>query len=227
MPTSSSSSGEPGHMSGEMPPALIEKAEILNTYLGSFIGPVRERFEGPVTYSAGSWELVDWSIFDIVGIDYYRRGESEADYVGGLDRFRLEKPVVVMEVGCCGYEGAAEKGDGGFALLQGVNPDGTGIFEGGVVPIRKESEQADYVGRQFELLSDAGIEGVFIFVFAWPAFPAGEGARDIDMMSFSLVRSFPAGDQRSAQMPPWERKQAFHRVAEVFQRHAALAVVAS
>jgi hypothetical protein len=125
-----------------------------------------------------------------------------------------------MEVGCCAYEGAAARGDGGFALLQGANPDGSGIFEGGVVPTRSEREQADYVGTQLELLANADVHAVFVYVFSFPSLRTGEGAKDLDMMCFSLVKTFPDQDPRSKAMPPWAPKEAFHRVADFFRRHA-------
>lgn len=214
-----------GHMSADMPlsQALRDKSVVLDKFLRSFAEAIRTHFSGPLTYSAGTWEVVDWDIFDIVGIDYYRRGENQQQYISGLDRYRLGpgKPLAVMEVGCCAYKGAAQRGDGGFVLLQGTNPDGTGIFEGGVVPTRSESEQADYLSTQLGLLASADVGAVFAFVFSFPCMPAGEGARDLDMMSFSLVKQVPAEkrERKDAQgLPPWEPKEAFHRVAECFRR---------
>lgn len=181
---------------------------------------VRKEFKGPVTYSAGMWEKVDWALFDIVGVDHYRSTESAAEYVGTLDNYRVGKPLVVMEVGSCAYEGAGRLGGGGFALLEGVNPDGSGKFADGIVPTRSEREQADYVAEQLQLLSRANIDGVFIYVFSFPAYPIGEGDRDFDMMSFALVKTFPPAHPGSEKMPPWEPKEAFHRVASVFREMA-------
>ncbi|MFE9445839.1 hypothetical protein ACFYO2_44595 [Streptomyces sp. NPDC006602] len=209
------------HMPGaSLPDALLEKSAKLNKVLRSFAETIRATFGGPLTYSAGT-EAIDWSIFDIVGVDYYRRGETEEEYVAGLSAYRHGKPLAVMEVGCCTYEGAAVRGDGGFMILQGVNPDGSGIFEGGVVPTRSEREQADYAGRQLELLADADVHAVFVFTFSFPAMRTGEGAKDLDMTSFALVKTFGHEDPKSKAMPPWEPKESFHRVAEFFRSHAA------
>ncbi|KAL4914386.1 hypothetical protein BDW62DRAFT_220190 [Aspergillus aurantiobrunneus] len=206
-----------GHMSGNLPPAVREKSVELNIILRSVAEAVRAEFGGPVTYSAGTWELVDWDIFDMVGIDYYRRGETKEEYVSGLDRYKVGKPLAIMEVGCCAYEGAADRGDGGFVLLKGTNPDGTGIFEGDIVPTRSEREQADYLGTQLDLLAAADADAVFVFVFSFPSMRHGEGPSDLDMMCFSLVKHFPAQDPRSNAMPPWAPKEAFHRVADSFR----------
>ena len=202
----------------DLPGSLRTTAAPLNAALGSFAEAIRSNFNGPVTYSAGAWEDVDWGMFDMVGVDYYRRGQAADEYVAGLDYFRRnDKPVVVMEVGCCTYEGAAARGDGGFMILQGTNPDGSGIWEGGVTPIRSEREQGDYLDEQLELLSRTDIAGVFVFCFSFPALRTGEGAKDLDMACFSLVKTFAHDDPRSRLLPPWEAKEAFHRVARVFE----------
>ena len=205
---------------GALAATMQEKSPLLNDKLRSFVDAVRAEFAGPVTYSAGAWESVDWSIFDIVGVDHYRHGEPADKYVGALDPYRLGKPLIVMEVGSCAYEGAGPLGAGGFMRLEGVNPDGTGKFVGDIVPTRSEREQADYVEEQFELLNGAGVDGVFIYVFSFPSYRTGEGAKDLDMMSFSLVKTFPVDDPRSRQMPPWAPKEAFHRIAETYRRQA-------
>lgn len=192
----------------------------LNVILESVCKGVRQNFHGLLTYAAGTWEKVNWNLFDIVGIDYYRQGESAEQYVEGLNKFRVSKPLVVMEVGSCTYKGAAARGAEGFAILQGINPDGTGIFEGGKVPVRSESEQADYVETQVKLLKDADVDAIFIFLFSFPIMPLGEGAKDRDMTSFSLVKTFPKEDPRSQLMPPWKPKEAFYRLAEIYRSMA-------
>ncbi|MCP3727546.1 hypothetical protein M3I53_31260 [Paraburkholderia sp. CNPSo 3272] len=202
----------------KVPTVFQEKSAMLNDALTAITAAVRAEFSGLVTYSSGTWEDVDWRLFDVVGVDYYRNGETAREYVAGLDRFRIGKPLIVMEVGSCAYEGAAARGAGGFMLLEGQNPDGTGKFVNNIVPTRSEREQAEYVEEQLELLSGAEVDGVFIYVFSFPSYRFGEGARDLDMMSFSLVKTFPDGDPRSNQMPPWAPKAAFHRVADFFQR---------
>jgi hypothetical protein len=197
-----------------------EKSAILNDVLRPIVSALRAEFFGPVTYSSGPWEAVDWDLFDIVGVDYYRHGETASRYVAGLNRFRSDRPLVVMEVGCCAYEGAAARGAGGFTLLDGQNPDGTGRFVGGIVPTRSEREQAEYVGEQLSLLFNADVDGVFIYVFSFPSYRFGQGARDLDMMSFSLVKTFAHDDPRSSLMPPWAPKESFHRVANFYRTHA-------
>lgn len=199
---------------------------ILNDALKRILDPVRKQFKGRVTYSAGMWEKIDWSLFDIVGVDHYRAGETSEEYVKTLNHYRLDKPLVVMEVGCCAYEGAAKLGAGGFMALEGTNPDGTGKFKDGIVPTRSEREQADYVQEQLELLSGANIDGVFIYVFSFPTFLHGEGARDFDMVGFSLVKTYPEDHEKGQAMPPWEPKEAFYRVARIYRELASQSGIA-
>lgn len=200
-----------------------EKLSLFNDILHQSVQSVRAHFQGHVTYSQGMWEQVNWSQFDIVGIDHYRAGESAEEYVKALDHYRFNKPLVVMEIGSCAYEGAGKLGAGGFMNLLGTNPDGSGIFANDIVPTRSEREQADYVEEQVRLLStpEAGVEGVFIYVFSFPTYPHGEGARDLDMMSFSLVKTYPVDNPRGKQMPPWEPKEAFHHLARFYQAMAS------
>lgn len=196
---------------------LFQKSVLLNSTLQDILKEVRRFFKGKVTYSAGMWEMVDWSSFDIVGIDHYRTNESADEYVDVLNRYPQDKPLIVMEVGSCAYEGAAILGSGGFMRLQGINPDGTGIFQDGVVPIRSEIEQSNYVEEQIQLLNQTGAEGVFVFVFSFPTYRYGEGLRDLDMMSFSLVKTYPDDHPKSKNMPPWEPKKAFNTIANLFK----------
>lgn len=207
------------HTAGGDSHPLQQQSLQLNNILSTIVTEVRKQFYGNVTYSSGAWEAVDWSLFDIVGVDYYRYAETAEQYVSGLDRYRINKPLVVMEVGCCTFKGAGPLGAGGFMLLEGQNADGTGKFRDGVVPVRSEQEQADYVSEQLQLLSDAGVDGVFIFVFSFPVHRLGEGAKDMDMMSYSLVKTFPDNDSRSTLMPPWAPKKSFYSVADFYKKH--------
>ena len=209
-----------GHTEGP-PPGFADKWPILNRALAASVKAVRAEFKGLVTYAATGFEDVDWSLFDIVGVDYYRQGETAQKYVAGLDRFRLNKPLVVMEVGSCAYTGAAARGAGGFMVLEGINPDGSGKFAGGVVPTRNEREQANYVGEVLELLDEGGVDGTFIYVFSFPSYRFGEGAKDLDMVSFSLVKTFAKDDPRARAMPPWAPKDSFFRIAEFYRRYPA------
>ncbi|MFJ7496123.1 hypothetical protein ACIQZB_34115 [Streptomyces sp. NPDC097727] len=200
---------------------LAEKVELLNETLRSYVAAVRRNFHGVVSYAAGLWEDVDWSPFDIVGLDAYRDSQTEKEYRAIFKRHRKhDKPIAAMEFGCCKYAGAGARGAGGFTVLQGANPDGTGIWTDGIVPTRDEAEQAQYIETQIDLMTDSKVDALFVFEFSKPALPTGEGAKDLDMASFAIVSTYPASDPRSQQMPPWKRTDGFQRVSEIFARFA-------
>ncbi len=197
--------------------AISEMTDKLNSILKTIVGKVRENFRGDVIYSAGTWEPVDWTLFDAVGVDYYRDTQSEEQYIAGIKEYmKYGKPVWVMEVGCCAFEGASALGGAGFTVCQGVDENGNGIYIGGSVPKRSEKEQADYDEKQIRLLNDSGIEGMFIFEFSFPIAPYRENGLDSDLTAYPIVKSFPKDDPRTLQMPPWEPKEAFFRVGQVY-----------
>lgn len=197
--------------------AVSEMTDKLNSVLGAIVGNVREYFHGDVMYSAGTWEPVDWTLFDAVGVDYYRDTQSDEQYVEGIkDYLKYGKPVWVMEVGCCAFEGAAAMGSAGFTVCSGEDENGNGIYAGGSAPARSEKEQADYAETQIRLLNDAGIEGMFIFEFSFPIAPYRESGHDADLTAYPIVKSFAKDDPRSMKMPPWQPKEAFYRVGRVY-----------
>lgn len=189
----------------------------LNEVLVETSRAIRERFKGLLTYSSGTWESVDWNLFDIVGIDYYRRGESEDDYVAGLERYRIEgKPLYVMEFGCCAYKGAAPRGGEAFAIFQGKDSDGNAIYEGGVVPERSEAEQADYVADVLKLLDRGGVDGACVFLFSYPIYPYSSDGIDMDMISYALVKSYPEDSPHWNKIPAWTPKEVFYRLGQIY-----------
>ncbi|WP_345575229.1 hypothetical protein [Nonomuraea rosea] len=46
----------------------------LNVFLAQASRAVRDVFSGRLTYASAPIEDVDWSLFDIVALDYYRAG---------------------------------------------------------------------------------------------------------------------------------------------------------
>lgn len=203
----------------EAAPDKIKEANgRLNSILADICKGVRKEFSGPVTYSSGTWENVDWGLFDIVGIDHYRGAETDDEYVGAIDRYRHGKPIIVMEFGCCAYKGAALRGGAGFAIFQGVDADGNAVYESGTTPERSETEQADYIERQLALLEHAGVDGACVYVFSYPIYPYTPGGIDYDMISYALVKSFPAGDPHWQRTPAWIPKEAFYRLGSVYTK---------
>mgnify|MGYP002672109941 FL=1 len=203
---------------GSMPNPMEEiQGKKLNLILQSMASQVRKNYHGKIVYSSGAWETVDWTNFDYVGVDYYHNNESDEQYIEGLNRYKsIGKPVIVMEMGCCAYQGAAERGGNGFSVFKGVDSNGNGIYEGGKKPVRDESVQADYISKNIDLLQKAGASGIMVYVFSYPIYPYSKTGVDYDMVAYSLVKSFPSIDARNKQIPSWEPKEAFYRVGEIF-----------
>ncbi|MDE6692131.1 MAG: hypothetical protein K2K05_01970 [Muribaculaceae bacterium] len=199
---------------------LTDMSVSLNDILSKINAVVREKFSGKVTYSSGTWEMVDWSVFDIVGIDYYHGKESDDEYVAGVERYRCDKPVFVMEMGCCAYKGAGLLGSEGFAVFQGIDGNGQPVYRDGQTPERSESEQADYIEKNIRLLEKAGVDGVCVYLFSFPVYPFSKDGIDLDMFSYALVKSYPSENQSWNSVPSWTPKLAFYRLGTVYSELA-------
>ena len=74
--------------------------EPLNAVLARLETAVRPVFGGPLTYASLPWEQVDWSRFDVVGVDHYRAARIKDRYVAMLGPLLATgKPVVDTEFG--------------------------------------------------------------------------------------------------------------------------------
>ncbi|WP_067931630.1 hypothetical protein [Alicyclobacillus kakegawensis] len=186
--------------------------ERLNTFLARVATEARRRFAGPLTYASGLWEDIDWRNFDIVGIDAYRDGNNRQEFPGLIRNYtQFGQPVVVTEFGCCTYVGADDLGGMGWMV---VNRQST-PWRLGKPLTRDESVQARYLTELLELFDSEGVDGAFVYTFVSPSYPSSIDPRyDLDTASYSLVRTWPAGNDAASQHSPrWERKQAFHAVA--------------
>jgi hypothetical protein len=176
----------------------------LHRLLTTAVTTARHRFGGPVTYSAAGWEHVDWSLFDLVGVSFYRSGRNHTTYA---DRLRTlvrdhDKPVVITEFGCGAFTGADQRGAGSFWIVNwfAVPPRIRGDHP------RDESVQARYLGELIDQYDAEGVHGCFVFTFAMPDFPCHDDPRlNIDKAGFGVVAVTGDGARRP--------KEAFHEVA--------------
>lgn len=61
----------------------------------------RDRFDGEITYGAGTWEDVDWSRFDAIGLNHDNDRPDQAGWEDALWQAHAQgKPVLVTEFGC-------------------------------------------------------------------------------------------------------------------------------
>jgi hypothetical protein len=204
-------------------PTLETVGERLNELLVAAVAVVRERFDGPVAYAAGRWERVDWDLFDDVGLDYYRDGQSDDEYAQGLrDAAAHGKPVRVYEIGCCTYEGADKRGGTGWMVLDEWNDDGPAWVDG-APPERSEATQARYLQEQMAIYEAEGVDAAFVFTFSQPylTHDSVDAQHDVDRASYSLTKLYRADTERGQQFPPWEPKESFHALASIFAGFAA------
>jgi hypothetical protein len=187
--------------------------ESMNALLAQATTEVRKSFDGRITYASGSWEAVDWSGFDIVGVDLYRDGQNAAGYLDVLRSYtHIGKPVWITEFGCCSYEGADDLGGSGFDVIDwSANPPQlVDAFT------RSESVQATYISDLLDLYMEEGIDGAFVYQFMEPHLPHDpDPLKDLDMASYGIVKTLPANsDHPYDSTGYWEPKEAFAAIAE-------------
>ncbi len=190
----------------------------LNAFLRRANSAVRTIYHGPVTYAAIPLEAVDWSLFDMVCVDYYRGKRNRASYAERLKRYAaFGKPVVITEVGCATYQGAEDKGGRAFLIVDRKHPD---RLQRGYV--RDEELQAREVTDMLNILDTAGADGAFVFTFVTPSLQYHKDPLyDFDKSSFSLVKSFAPGLHGTTYPNmTWEPKVSFNAVAAYYASHS-------
>ncbi len=184
----------------------------LNEHLADAVAVARQDFKGPLTYAAGMWEDVDWSRFDIVGVDAYRDSGNAESFVRLMAAFANHgKPFAALEFGCCTYRGAAARGALGWTVADPVARQVTADV------VRDEMEQADYLESVYRQLEHAGSSATFPFTFASYSYPTLRNGVDLDVGAYGIVRTFEEPNPNSAYPEmPWEPKLAFHRLAALY-----------
>ena len=170
----------------------------LNHVLAEAADVARSRFGGRITYGAGQWERVDWSPFDLVGLDYYRMRHNHAGYARRLRRFhRWGKPVVITEFGSGSYRGAAQKGPMSHDVIDisGPTPRLNGTY------VRDEQVQAQQLCELLDIYEAEDVSGAFAFEFIDPYNPHSPDP--------NLDEHHPYH---------WEPKAAFHAIAARYRQ---------
>ncbi|HEY6284082.1 MAG TPA: abortive infection protein [Ktedonobacteraceae bacterium] len=191
--------------------------KLLNAFLAKTNEAVRQVFQGQVTYASVPFEAVDWNVFDFVCLDHYRATGNKNSYGAQLKPyFAHNKPVIITEVGCCTYQGAEDAGGMGWAIIdQTKTPpqrlDGDYVRDEGL----QERELTDLLG----ILEDSEVDGTFVFTFVSPPLTYNEDPRrDLDMASYSLVKSYAGKHGVSYPDMTWEPKESFKAVADYYSK---------
>ena len=158
----------------------------LNVHLRKATAVARSHFEGQMTYGAGIWENIDWSMFDLVGLNYYRESSNQSSYMTDLRSFHsYNKPIVITEFGCCSFQGANKLGGSGDTIVDYTKlmPTLKGLYT------RDEQVQADYLVDLLNIYKAENIYGAFVFEFTEPSHPYSPDPRhDLDMASYGIVK---------------------------------------
>jgi hypothetical protein len=208
----------------------------LRAFLADAVAAVRRVYHGPVGYCALPIEDVDWDLFDVIGVNYYRRAQNSARYPLLLERLLATgKPVTVTELGFPACRDADDvgllasnndAGLGSYALLGLLGLPGVRrLIRPPVARVhpRDEATQARLLLDHLNLLEQIGVDGAFIVSFSFPiAVYDPDPRRDHDATALSLVRTLPRG-QRGTTYPDmsWEPKQAFRAVAGFYASRPA------
>jgi hypothetical protein len=188
-----------------------ETARRLNDALRDLLATARIRFAGPVVYSAGDWEDVDWAPFDLIGLDCYLDAHNVTTYEATLRaKASLGKPVVVTEFGCCCFEGTDALGAAGMMVISDDDPP---RLKSGLV--RDEAVQADYLRRSVAAFERSGVHGAFAYGFSEPGnLHTDDPLTDVDLASFGIVaETAPA---KAGCMETWRPKLGFEALRGLY-----------
>jgi hypothetical protein len=172
----------------------------------------RRSFAGPLTYAAAEFEPVDWTLFDLVGLDYYAFHESLAGHRRTLRPYRRwGKPIAILEFGCCTYRGAPRRGGSGYDVVDyaKVPP----VLRPGIV--RSEATQADYIAHMFDVFAAERLHSASVYTFIAPDLPRlPDPRRDLDTASFAIVETLRERPEDPASPYRWRPKKAFAAVRD-------------
>ncbi|GID28611.1 hypothetical protein [Paractinoplanes brasiliensis] len=186
---------------------LGDASAAVNRLLADAAATVRRRFRGRITYASGTWEDIDWTPFDIVGVDAYVDPDDPGFRPAVQQFLRPGKPLAVTEFGCCTYRGAAARGGMGWDIVD-YDADPPRI-PGDVV--RDEEEPARYLRRLIAAFDREGVDTAFWFTFASYSNPYHPDPHlDLDMAGFGVCKVMPDGHL--------EPKRAFRTMAGLYRK---------
>jgi len=197
----------------------------LNDFLINAVAEVRKVFAGQIMYRSLVWEKIDWSIFDIIGVDHYWAEQIKEQYIDlVMPLFSYGKPVINTGFG---FNTTTEPVTGMLSTI-GNEPSVVlhqfpviGRFikpKLKVIHERDEALQAKRLIDNLKLLAQAGFNGTFIDQFIFPLKPYSENPKyDVDRSSTSLVKYFEGG-RHGTTYPDmtWEPKEVFNAVAKFY-----------
>ncbi|MDQ0578905.1 abortive phage infection protein [Streptomyces rishiriensis] len=205
-------------MNGTYDPVVMQRR--LDAFTARAASTGRSVFDGRLSYAAAQDDQVDWSLFDIVGIDYYSSFPRPADHVRELRRHtRRGKPLAITEFGACAYAGAPDAGGMGWDVVDhDKDPE---EIKGHLV--RSERTQAEHLTTLLGVFEAMGLYAAMAFEFVTPDAPhrADDPRYDLDMASYAVTRTVRNRPGHPEAGWHWEPKQAFHALARHYGPRAA------
>jgi hypothetical protein len=200
-------------------------AQPLQAFLAEANDKVRKVFHGPLTYASTPFEVVDWSLFDFIGVDLYRNSKNDHRYTETLRRYvGPGQPVVNTEFGHSSYRGdrpgQMEFGEVDMMslALHRIKLGRPRLKRG--THVRDEEHQARELTKTLGILDAEGADGAFIWTFADPWLThTADPRHDLDMTSTALVKTCEHGHGTTYPGLPWEPKAAFGAVASFYATH--------
>lgn len=187
----------------ELAPALYDK---LNTFLGQTLSVARSYFNGAITYSSGPWEDVDWSDFDLIGLDYYYPPSFDrAAHVANLRRFRgWNKPIAIVEFGMTTSGASPFIVDWSQSIPQITGPP----------PANDEQAQADHLIQLLDIFEAENLHAALVFEFIETEYPYSPYPRfDLDRASYGIAKVMRRDYEDPVSPYRWHPKPAFHALA--------------
>jgi len=189
----------------------------LNNFLHKAVETARQYFKGEITYASGHWEKINWELFDLISVNFYRDKFNAWIYrytVRGM--VRKGEKAAITEFGCCCYKGAQQRGAWGYKIVDWNNskPKLNNIYE------RDEDVQANYLIDLLNIYEQENIYASFVYTFVAPK------ARfniipefDLDMANFGIIKVLPDESNNPGIPYRWERKKAFYELAKYYSRN--------
>jgi hypothetical protein len=195
---------------GKWKPEMNEK---LRAFFEKVIPAVRRYFSGKLTYAAGEWEAIDWSVFDIVSVDLYRAKHNQAYYAQQLQTYLIDgKPLAITEFGCCPVKGGAELGGNATFTVLSLQESGLVVNEGWQY---SEEEQVDYLETLFSVFKASGVAFAFWFTFAtYEKQYSDISKHNLDMASYGIVQMLSHAGKAYPDMC-WEPRKVFGAIGKL------------
>jgi hypothetical protein len=189
----------------------------INGFLCQAAARVRERFSGKISYaSIPSFERVDWTPFDFIGVDAYRSKELANQYREGIRVLVAQgKPVAITEFGCATFRGAADKSSWGGMIVE-YEKNRPVRLNGDY--IRDEAEQATHLRELLDIFTVEGVDSAFVNTFvSYHLLHRRDPHLDLDLASYGVVKVLEGRSGDVYPDMPWEPKAAFTTLSDFYQ----------